>query len=289
MKVFEFLFNPKAKKKDVIFDTFCFSPDSRKEKRLGNLYLAGIVKNALPQNLSLLEKLAGILKTAYYQSISENADENFKGCLLAANQFLEKEVARENTAWLGNLGLVIFSLDQGLFLRFSGIGGLCSLVFKKSEVLDIGKSVASQADFNRGSFFQNMLTAQLVNGDKVLVFNQEIFEALQKEKILTAVAGASQKKIKKIFKQKKKVWQELSGFCLLVFLEKETVLKRMMKAPVIRLPKKKPQRARLKRVSSIMKKPGTVLLSRVGKQRLKTGLISLVILIFLLLLGYLIF
>lgn len=65
MKVFKFHFNPTkkgAKEPDVIFDTFCFEPENVYEKRLGSLYVIGLIKNALPQNIRFLDDLSGHIK-----------------------------------------------------------------------------------------------------------------------------------------------------------------------------------------------------------------------------------
>lgn len=302
MKVFEFHFNPHSKKEDAIFDTFCFSPENRKEKQLGNLYLAGFLRNSLPQNFSLLATMAETIKTILYQSPSESVEENFKMSLQASNRILRTEIKKENTSWLGNLNMVVFSLDQNLCLRFSHLGSLKSFLFKNEDVLDIGKSVESRVDFSREGAFQNMLTAQLNPSDKILVFNPEIFDALQKEKVLQELISADKKGIKKIFQTKRKELRELFGFCFLILLTKEGLFEKTIKSlfwllRLPKLPKKKPlspapakqKQVRLKRFSSVLKKPCSVLVSRAGKQKLKTGLVSLLVLALLLLLGYLIF
>jgi len=61
MQVFELHFNPRGKE-DLIFDSFCYEPENIFERRMGGLYMAGLLKNALPQNARFLDNLARTIK-----------------------------------------------------------------------------------------------------------------------------------------------------------------------------------------------------------------------------------
>ena len=73
MKFFEFHFNPKSKE-DLVFDSFCYEPEKAYEKKLGNLYMVGLLNNTLPQNQRLLKRLAEVIKKKYYSSKTNSAE-----------------------------------------------------------------------------------------------------------------------------------------------------------------------------------------------------------------------
>jgi len=68
-QILEFHFNPKPKD-DLIFDSFCFEPSNVYEKRMGSLYMVGMLKNALPQNVRFLDNISQTIKGKYYKTVS---------------------------------------------------------------------------------------------------------------------------------------------------------------------------------------------------------------------------
>ena len=87
MRIFEFHFNPKAKT-EMIFDSFCYEPENLYEKKLGSLYLAGELKNALPQNNKFLDHLSEFLKKEFYSSIKRSSENSLKDSLKKSNAYL---------------------------------------------------------------------------------------------------------------------------------------------------------------------------------------------------------
>jgi len=71
MRIFQFYFNPRARE-DLIFDSFCFEPENIYEKRLGSLYMVGVLKNALPKNYNFLEKIARFVKKSFIKKHFQN-------------------------------------------------------------------------------------------------------------------------------------------------------------------------------------------------------------------------
>ena len=91
MQIFEFHFNPKAKE-EVILDSFIYEPENVYEKKLGTLYVAGELTNALPQNHRFLNNLAPAIKEGYYQlSAQASPEAALKNSLKKANNFLENQ------------------------------------------------------------------------------------------------------------------------------------------------------------------------------------------------------
>jgi len=72
MQVFELYFNPKFQE-DRFFESFVFEAENVTEKRLGNLYLAGEIRNGLPQNATLLGNLALAMKKKILYFFAENS------------------------------------------------------------------------------------------------------------------------------------------------------------------------------------------------------------------------
>jgi len=111
MLVFEFHFNPKTKE-DLIFDSFCFEPENIYEKRVGSLYMLGLLKNVLPQNIHFLERLARVIKEKFYSSTLVKPEKSLKNSLKEANDFLENIAKRGDVSWLGNLSFGVISLKN---------------------------------------------------------------------------------------------------------------------------------------------------------------------------------
>jgi len=118
MQVFEFHFNPPQKNKisagqaDYVFDTFCFEPKNIYEKRVGGLYMAGLLRNILPQNARFLEVLAEKIKDKYYKTSSATPEKSLKEALGIANEYLEKIAREGDVSWLGNLSFSVVSLKN---------------------------------------------------------------------------------------------------------------------------------------------------------------------------------
>lgn len=282
MKVFEFHFNPKSKKADTIFDSFCFVPETKVERNLGYLYLVGELKNVLPKTKGILAELAEIIKREYYRLPEREASESFKESLVKANEFLASELKKENTVWLGNLNFAAVSLVPGFLINFSKVGNLKILLLRDAEVFDIGERVNFAASPTQP--FPNIVEGELTEKDKILVVTPEVFEVFGRERIFQDLLEVKKpRQIKKIFKEKKKILREVFGVCLLIIPDKKgRVAKRIQMVsdwrPKISLPT--PSFKFLQKIS-----PQSFIL----KEKLKKSLIAILILGLLLLLGYLIF
>lgn len=232
-QVFELHFNPKAKE-DLIFDSFCYTPENVYEKRLGSLYLVGELKNALPQNAHLLDNLAKIIKGKFYAFPVQPADESFKESLKRANEFLETEVKKDNTSWLGNLNFAVISL-KSFNLDFTKVGDLKILLFRKGQIINIGKKLELQEiEPYPLKVFLNVVSGKLSKDDIIFVSTKEVFDLFSKENLINEIAQIPieekflEKKLKKILKNKEKILSEISGICLLIVLKPELLPKRAL-------------------------------------------------------------
>jgi len=234
MQVFELHFNPKAKE-DLIFDSFCYRPANVYEKRLGSLYLVGELKNALPQNSHLLDNLAKIIKGKFYAFPVQSVDKSLKESLKRANEFLEQEVKKDNTSWLGNLNFAVISL-KNFNLNFTKFGDLKILLLRKGQIIDIGKRLELQEmEPYPLKVFLNTVSGKLSTEDIVFISTKEIFDLFSKENLVDEIAQIpkveekfSEKKLKKILKNKEKILSEISGVCLLIILKPEFLPKRAL-------------------------------------------------------------
>lgn len=306
MKVFEFHFNPKkSQKENTLFDTFCFVPAKKPERDLGSLYLIGELKNVLPphhksrfwcggepKTEKLLTELAGVIQKEYYRFPQKEAADCFKTALQKANELLEREIERNNTVWLGNLNFAAISLTPTFLINLSKSDNLKILLLRENEVFDLGENTSSLT-----RTFSNVVAGKLSKGDKVLVATKDVFNVFAQEGILQDLAEIRRlREYKKIFKQKKKILREISGVCLLIFIEKErrkiflpmpTIFSKASQKvfPLYRHFSKIPVGPSQTRQSEFVNRLGSPLLQK----KLKKSFLSLFILIILLLLGYLFF
>ncbi|MBZ9572160.1 hypothetical protein KJA15_02430 [Patescibacteria group bacterium] len=230
MQVFEFHFNPKLKE-DLIFDSFCYTPENVYEKRLGSLYIVGELRNTLPQNLKLLHSLAQIIKGKYYAFPTLSKDQSFSEGLKKANEFLAEEISKENTSWLGNLSFAVISMKD-FNLNFTKVEGLKILLARGGKILDIGDRLEfKEIEPYPLKVFKNIVSGKLAEGDLIIVLTKEVFDLFSKENLINEIAQVPieekfyEKKLKKTLKNKEELLSEISGICLLIVLKPEFVPK----------------------------------------------------------------
>ena len=229
MQVFEFHFNPKKQgKDDLIFDSFCFEPGNVYEKRMGSLYLTGLLKNALPQNLKFLDNLAKKIKEKFYKTVSGSQEKSLKETLKTANEYLEKIVKTGDVSWLGNLSFVVLSL-KNYDMNFTKVGDFKIFLLRKNNIVDIEQKVKFEdIEPYPLKIFGNIVSGKLAENDLIVILSKEMAEVFTKENLLSKIASIfpfNQKKLKDILNEKKEELTKTSGLCLLIALTKQTVSK----------------------------------------------------------------
>ncbi|MFH1565905.1 MAG: hypothetical protein ABIB98_01760, partial [bacterium] len=232
MQIFEFQFNPKHKE-DLIFDSFCYEPENVYEKRMGSLYMLGILKNVLPQNVRFLDKLAKYVKEKYYKTVSITPEKSLKDTLKKTNEYLEKITKMGDISWLGNLSFSVIAI-KNFELNFTKTGDLKIYLIRKGQVVDTDQKL------NFGEFepyplkiFGNIVSGKLAENDIILVLTKSVSDIFFQEKFLSDIAKVSlsenlaeeTKRIKEIFNAKKEKLTKATGTALLVVLSKEIMPK----------------------------------------------------------------
>ena len=233
MQVFEFHFNPPKQAEldsgqaKSIFDTFCYEPKNIYERKLGNLYLAGELKNVLPQNLRFLDNLAEIIKREYYSQFRLNAEGALKETLKRANEYLEKIAKSGDVSWLGNLSFAILGLNSykknWWELNFTQIGNFKILLLRGNQITDIGKNLEIQGlEPYPLKIFINIVSGKLFPKDKIIILSSQIYEFFSAHNLLKEIAKTSdlnEKKLREILKIEEKELSKISGFLLLIIEE----------------------------------------------------------------------
>jgi len=225
MQVFEFHFNPKLKS-DLIFDSFCYEPENIYERKMGSLYLVGLLKNVLPKNLQLLEKIAKLIKGEYYKKTIFTPEKSLKESLKEANNFLEQIAKRGDVSWLGNLSFAILAL-KNFKLNFTKVGGIKIFLLRRGRIIDIDKKLRFQdIEPYPLKIFGNIVSGKLAEGDLILVLTKEIFDFFQMENLLEEISKLSlfnEKNFNEILDKKKGALIGISGICLAILLTKEVL------------------------------------------------------------------
>jgi hypothetical protein len=223
MKVFQFFFNPKLDE-SLIFDSFCFEPTNIYEKRLGFLYMVGVLKNALPKNRNFLERISKFTKEKFYQKTLFKPERALKEALKETNQFLS-EIAKEgDVSWLGNLSLAVLNFKD-FVLNFTKVGEMKVYLIRGKKIIDIDKRLRVQEiEPYPLKIFGNIVTGKLTEGDLLLVLTKEIFEFFQSENLILKIKEVyptEEKDFRKIFEEKKEKLKNLKGVFFAIFLTKE--------------------------------------------------------------------
>jgi len=232
MQIFEFHFNPKNKE-DAIFDSFCYEPDNVYEKRMGSLYMLGMLKNVLPQNVRFLDKLAKHIKEKYYKTVSITSEKSLKDTLKKSNEYLENIAKSGDVSWLGNLSFSVITI-KNFELNFTKTGDLKIYLIRKGQVMDTDQKLNLE-DFEPYplKIFGNIVSGKLAENDIILVLTKSVSDIFFQEKFLSDIARVSlsenlkeeTKKIKEIFNAKKEKLTKATGAALLVVLSKEEMPK----------------------------------------------------------------
>ena len=228
MQIFEFHFNPKLRP-DLIFNSFCYEPENIYERRLGSLYMVGLLKNVLPKNLQFLEKLTKVIKERYYKGAIFTPEKSLKESLREANEFLEELAKKGDVSWLGNLSFAVLSLKDFKF-NFTKVGEIQFFLLRGKKLIDIDRKLRLQdIEPYPLKIFGNIIWGKLAENDIILVLTKEIFDFFQEENLIDEVAKLAPHQdfdegLREILEQKKEALMRVSGICLAIILTKEKIL-----------------------------------------------------------------
>ncbi len=253
----------KNKRKNYSYYLLSLKPESGEES-LGELYFSFLSKSkTAKKDLKLAKKMVSKITSYYYE----------KEFWLNPNDLLKKSLDKANNLLSGNennFNMAVLSTRKNLF-NFSCFGeGLKSFIFKEKNIYKLG----GNNYFNNN--FSEIISGKLNPGDKIIILPENIFDWVNKNKLLKKIAEAKKaKEAIKIINSKKQEAKKLNGFILLI-QAKETV-KRKKKL------KLKLKKIKLDFLWEIM--PNDI---RKNK-RIKKGIISALIIILLLFIGYFLF
>jgi len=229
MRVFEFHFNPPLKGRtkiipDLVFDSFCYEPENIYERKMGSLYMVGLLKNVLPKNIRFIEKLVKVIKDKYYRSVIFSPEKSLKESLKLANEFLEKITKRGDVSWLGNLNFVVISLAN-FKMNFTKVGDIKVLVIRDGKIIDIDEKVRLQEmEPYPLKVFSNTVSGKLSKNDMILVLTEDIFNFFKNQNLLNEIAKLepfTEKGLKEILNGKEELLGNNSGVLLTVIVTKE--------------------------------------------------------------------
>jgi hypothetical protein len=228
MKIFEFHFNP-GLKDDLIFESFCYEPSNIYEKKLGSLYLVGMLKNALPQNVNFLERLARFIKDKFFQKILFKSEKALRETLKEANEFLREVTKKGDVSWLGNLSFAVLNFlplkNFDWEINFTKVGEMKVCLVRGKKIIDIDRKLKlQQIEPYPLKIFGNSISGKLLEGDMVLVLNKEIFDFFEREGLFSEIGKIfppDEKEFKRILAEKKEKMAGITGLSLFIFLSKE--------------------------------------------------------------------
>jgi len=223
MQIFQFYFNPKLKE-DLIFDSFCFEPENIYEKRLGSLYIVGILKSALPKDRDFLKKVFAFVKDKFYKNTSSRPELALKNALRETNEFLREMARNRSSPWLGNLSFLVLNL-QNFLLNFAKMGEIKIFLKRGKKLIDLDKKLKLRdIDSYPLGLFGKVAVGRLIENDLVFALTKEVFDFFQKENLLETLKDLSffnEKDFKKILNEKKESLAQVAGIAIFLYLSKE--------------------------------------------------------------------
>jgi hypothetical protein len=223
MRIFQFYFNPNLKE-DLIFDSFCFEAANIYEKRLGSLYMVGLLKNALPKNYNFLEKISKFVREKFYKKTLSKPEKALRETLKETNEFLAKIAKEGDVSWLGNLSFAILNL-KNFELNFTKVGEMKFYLIRGKKIIDIDKRLKLQdIEPYPLKIFGNVVTGKLIENDLVFVLTKEVFDFFQNENLIQKIREIdyfNEKDFKKILDEKKEKLSQVKGIVFVISLSKE--------------------------------------------------------------------
>ena len=225
-QIFEFHFNPKVKDHEY-FDSFVYKPENAYEKKLGSLYLAGDLENALPANSDLIEKISQNIRKNYYNITFKSSSKALSESLKKTNDFLSEQVSKENVSWLGNLNFAVLSIKDHN-LSFTKTGDIKMIMIRQGQIIDLGQNLSLQdIEPYPLKIFSNIVSGKLAVNDILLILSKEVFDFFREQGILTKISEASeinQKTLKQILPYDlfTKGQEKTSGICLITLIQELT-------------------------------------------------------------------
>jgi hypothetical protein len=223
MRIFQFYFNPGARE-DLIFDSFCFEPENIYEKRLGSLYMVGVLKNALPKNYNFLEKISKFVKERFYKKTLSKPEKALRETLKEVNNFLAQIAKEGDVSWLGNLSFAILNL-KNFELNFTKVGEIKFYLIRGKKVIDIDRRLRLQdIEPYPLKIFGNVVTGKLIENDLVLVLTKEVFDFFQNENLIQKISEIdyfNEKDFKKRLDEKKEALSQVKGIAFMISLSGE--------------------------------------------------------------------
>lgn len=216
MKIFEFHFNPKARK-DRFFKTFSFEKVLVGKNFTTNLYGIGELTNALPQNSSFLDKIAHLVSEEYRTQGKGVVTPEivFKKALREVNSFLTKENKQGNVDWLGNLHLVFvafsfFPRERKVTFSLAKCGNIQVFLARKNQLVNIAKDKT----------LESALVGKLFAQDKLIVATHELSRFLESRDLLRDLAFLKeQKQYQGLLKQKEKELSKIAGILFVAVIQ----------------------------------------------------------------------
>jgi hypothetical protein len=234
MRVFELHFNI-GSKKNIIFDSFYYEPETVYEKRLGSLFMVGELRKTVSRDSRLLKNLARVIKTKFYGYKIYSTEKSLRETLKQANEFLQELIKQGDTSWLSNLNFAVFALrpisslkqdkkqePKGFKINLTKTGDIEILLIRQDRVLNLAERIeAKQKDVYPAKTFFNIVSGRAIKNDRILILSQNLYQEFLKRKTLNQLGQLPFLDQKILNKTLKHLGREVSGTALLIDLSPE--------------------------------------------------------------------
>lgn len=234
MRVFELHFNI-ASKKNIIFDSFYYEPETAYEKRLGSLFMVGELRKTVSRDSRLLNNLARVIKTKFYGHKIYSTEKSLRETLKQANEFLQELIKQGDTSWLSNLNFAVLTLTpitprsedkkqelKGFKINLTKTGDIEILLLTQDQVLNLAQGIEpKQKEVYPVKTFFNIVSGRATKNDRILILSQNLYREFLKRKTFNQLGQLPFLDQKILNKTLKHLGKEVSGTALLIDLSPE--------------------------------------------------------------------
>lgn len=230
MKVYELNFESPKEDGGDIFKAFYFEPANIYENRRGRLFMAGQVGGEAISGVSLLKHTSDFVKEEFYGPSSSDSSKALRRGLKRSNDFLRKKAEMGEIEWLSSFNFAVLSLTpeqvssekepEKYELNFTKVGNMEIILLRAGETVNLGERVKkTEIEPYPLTVFSNIVSGQLLRGDRVLVLSNKIYEIFLRKNYLKKIAGFNvidEGQIKRTLKGLGQ--EETAGVCLFIDL-----------------------------------------------------------------------
>lgn len=205
-------------------ELFEYHPENIYQKPLGSLMGFFEMKDYSKDSEYIVNFLTSVLKKEYYINSKRSAAESFDSALHKVNVALSEIAKHGNINWLGKIDAAICVLEQNT-IHFSVTGNGHIFIKRQEQFMSISDGLAPDpSEPHPLKTFIDVSSGRIEDGDRILIFSDDIFQILPLEKLGRSVLRHDRTKFAQFMKTALSNELEMTCAIIVELFKKESPL-----------------------------------------------------------------